>query len=184
MMRIHVEQIPERGLNLEFEEPAQTFPALAELTAAGECIFTAPIKSALRARRFDAMVHLTGKVATRARLTCARCLKAFDAPLASRFEVIYTHRSADQTSQDHQEEIELEAADMGVVYFEGEQIDLLETIQEQIVLALPIKALCSPTCRGLCPACGADRNAEECRCDRRASGNAFAALKSLKLDNQ
>ena len=183
MMRIHVDQIAPQGLDLIFEEPVQTFPGLSELTAAGECRFTAPIKSILRARRIGAMVQVAGSVATRCRLTCARCLKAFEAPLASRFELTYTPRDPEESGSNPAEEIELDAAEMGLVYFEGRQIDLLEAIQEQVVLALPVKALCSPGCRGLCPGCGADLNTEKCRCNRVGSGSTFAALKNLKLDN-
>ena len=180
-MRVHIEQITERGLTLDFKEPAKTFPALMELEATGECTFTAPVKTILRVRRFGDMVQAKGTVATTAKLICARCLKAFDAPLTSRFEVTYTQRPADEKKEDHPEEIELGAGDMGLIYFEGEQIHLLDAIQEQVILALPIQALCSPACKGLCPGCGTDLNQGECSCDRRVPGGAFAALKNLKL---
>ncbi len=181
MMRVHIEQITEQGLALDFEEPAQTFPALMELEATGAGTFTAPVKTALRARLFGDMVQVKGIISTRVRLTCARCLKTFDAPLTSRFEVTYTQRPAGEKKANQQEEIELDAGDMGLIYFEGEQINLLEAIQEQVILALPIKALCSPTCKGLCPGCGADLNQGKCSCDRRVPGGAFAALKNLNL---
>ncbi len=180
-MRIDIEQIPEEGLTLEFETPAKTFPALSELTASGQCSLTAPVKTVLRARLFGDMVQVKGSVATTARLTCARCLKAFDASLASGFEVTYTPRPSGGKEEHPPGEIELAAGDMGLIYFEGQQIDLADAIQEQVILALPIKALCSPACKGLCPGCGADLNKGGCGCGHRPSDSAFAALKKLKL---
>ena len=37
-------------------------------------------------------------------------------------------------------------------------------IEEQLQLELPMKALCREDCKGLCPQCGADRNAAPCDC--------------------
>jgi uncharacterized protein len=35
---------------------------------------------------------------------------------------------------------------------------------EQVYLEIPMKPLCSPECRGLCPRCGANLNTETCAC--------------------
>jgi hypothetical protein len=37
-------------------------------------------------------------------------------------------------------------------------------VLEQIELQVPIRLLCREECRGLCPQCGADWNAEQCTC--------------------
>ena len=47
----------------------------------------------------------------------------------------------------------------------GDMIDLTEVVRQHLVLALPIAPRCSSDCRGLCPRCGADRNAGTCGCD-------------------
>jgi len=47
---------------------------------------------------------------------------------------------------------------------EGRVVDLTSDIREDILLAFPFVALCSKTCKGLCPRCGANRNLESCDC--------------------
>ena len=49
-----------------------------------------------------------------------------------------------------------------------------------ICLALPVKPLCREECAGLCPRCGADRNAGACGCPEPEGDSPFAVLKSLR----
>ena len=51
-------------------------------------------------------------------------------------------------------------------------------VPEQVLLELPMKALCRDDCRGLCPTCGADLNAGPCGC-REEGDERLAKLKSL-----
>jgi len=180
-MYIRIEQIKSEGLQIRFEESPATFPVLAEMAETGECEFAAPIKTALSAMRIDDMIEVEGRIDTRVRLACGRCLNTFETPLSSHFALTYTHLTEDLPADTSQEEVELRAEDMGLVYFEGETIDLHEAIQEQIVMALPLRALCRPDCKGLCARCGHDLNDGVCGCDHRPSNGAFAALKNLKL---
>lgn len=62
---------------------------------------------------------------------------------------------------------------------ENHLVDLGEAIREYALLALPMQPLCKPTCLGLCPTCGADRNTEVCGCQADESDDRFAALKAL-----
>jgi len=43
-------------------------------------------------------------------------------------------------------------------------IDLGPCIWEEVVLNVPLKFVCKPDCRGLCPRCGANRNEAPCTC--------------------
>jgi uncharacterized protein len=40
-----------------------------------------------------------------------------------------------------------------------------EIIVDNIILSLPIKTLCSETCKGLCPICGQNLNEGDCDCE-------------------
>jgi uncharacterized protein len=62
------------------------------------------------------------------------------------------------------------------------RIEELNEIQEQVVLAFPLRTFCKPDCRGLCPQCGADLNSEECDCDQTPHAGKFAVFKNLKID--
>ena len=116
---------------------------------------------------------------------CSRCLQAYETQLATRFDLTYTRSiSHDTETFDQHKEIELKAQDLGLIFFNGEEIDLMEGIQEQAVLAFPIQPLCQHRCKGLCSRCGADLNQGDCGCDRGSLNSQFAALKNLKLDNR
>jgi len=181
-MEILIEQIKEEGLVFEFEKSAAAFPVLAEMVDNGEWEFSAPIRIALRAQRIGDMVEIDGDIETSVRLPCSRCLQPFEIPLKSRFALTYQHRATDGIADTEPQEVELSAEDMGIVYFQGEKIDLKDPIQEQVVMEYPLRGLCKPGCKGLCPKCGADLNEDLCDCDRRSPPGKFAVLKNLKLD--
>ncbi len=149
----------------------------------GVCEFIAPLKAALRAQQIGHMVEFEGNIATVIRLDCGRCLQSFKMPIESNFALTYSKRAPDpENSGSNQEELELTAEDMGLIHYQGEEINLKHEIQEQVVLAFPLRPLCRPDCRGLCPTCGADLNAAKCDCDRSPSGGKFDALKDLKIE--
>ena len=44
------------------------------------------------------------------------------------------------------------------------KIGLEDVATEQLYLNLPLKPICSPACKGLCPECGTNRNLGACEC--------------------
>ena len=69
------------------------------------------------------------------------------------------------------------------VPFQGEEIDLRPAVEEQIVMAIPMKSLCREACRGICLQCGADLNQGDCECRQGPFDNEFAVLKDFKVKN-
>ena len=181
-MEIQLEQITEDGLALEFEKSVDTFPILAEMVANGECEFSASIRTDLRALRIGDMVEIDGEIDTYVRLPCSRCLQPFKTPLKSNFALTYMQQSAEIMEDTQPQEVELSAEDIGIIQFQGEKINLKDAIQEQVIMEFPLRALCKPGCKGLCPKCGADLNVDPCNCDRGSSSDRFAVLKNLKLE--
>lgn len=179
IMHIHVEQIGADGLDLQFEEDSQKFPVLAEMIDRGECGILAPIKTSLRAMRIADRVEVTGDVRTAVGLPCARCLKVVETALISHFTLTYTTRLEEMTTTADQDGVELRPEEITRIYFQGDTIDLQDAVQEQVILAFPTRVLCSETCRGLCPQCGADLNEGDCGCSRRLSNSRFASLKNF-----
>jgi uncharacterized protein len=74
----------------------------------------------------------------------------------------------------------LERDELAVSFYRDGRIDLSHMVVEQIVLALPMKPLCKPDCRGLCALCGANRNLESCDCAPEESDPRWAPLKTLQ----
>ena len=79
-----------------------------------------------------------------------------------------------------QPEVELEKDELGALVLEGEHLDTEPLIAEQIVLEVPMKPLCSPECRGLCPRCGADRNVVPECCEEPVGDERWEALGELR----
>lgn len=179
-MYIYIEQIVPEGLTLRFEERPPNFPVLAEMIDRGECEFFAPIKTSLRVLRIADRVEVEGDIRTVVGLSCGRCLKVFEKDLSSHFALTFTPRRDEVEMVAEQEEVELRPEEINRIYFQGDQINLQDAIQEQVIMAFPIRALCSKACRGLCPQCGADLNAGDCSCSRQLSDSRFADLKNFR----
>ena len=181
---LHIEQIKSKNLLQNFEENAEAFPILADMVQNHECEFIEPLKIRVRAFRIRELFEVEGTFQTRVRLTCSRCLKDFDTSVKSEFELTYTKELATITETSVEEEVELRVEDIGLIYFQGEEINLREGIQEQVVMAFPLRFLCAEACKGLCTHCGADLNQGDCGCKIEPTTNKFAALKDLKLNKK
>jgi len=107
-----------------------------------------------------------GSVLLQARLTatviqeCGRCVEDFETPVSSEFGLTLVTETADPGAG----EFEVTEEDTHQFLAEGGRADYREIAREQIYLGLPIRALCRPDCKGLCPTCGANRNRVECGC--------------------
>ena len=66
--------------------------------------------------------------------------------------------------------------------FDGKVIDLDPIVREQLLLALPMSAVCTEDCKGLCTVCGQNLNEKQCGCDTRQVDPRLAALKNIKLN--
>jgi uncharacterized protein len=75
---------------------------------------------------------------------------------------------------------ELKEGDMDVLYLEGEVLETRPILLEQLQLNIPMKPLCRPDCKGLCPICGADRNRAACNCEEASPDPRWAALATIK----
>jgi uncharacterized protein len=180
---IHVDDIKPEGLVLELEETSTAFPVLHEMTESGDCRFSAPIHISLRALHLHDLVEVEGRVGTMVRYSCSRCLKEFDLPVEEDFAVTYA-RHLPAVHEEDDEGSELTAEDLGLILFHGDDIDLTEAIQDQVIMALPVRPLCSDECKGLCARCGADLNQGACGCDRSDFNIKFSALKDLKINKK
>ena len=181
---LHIEQIKTKDLYLDFEEEAGAFPVLAEMVHNQECEFLEPLMIRTRAFRIGELFEVEGHFQTRIRLVCSRCLKNFDSVLASDFALTYTREAPSLAAEPTEPEVEWRVEEIGMLYFRGEEFDLRDGIQEQVVMAFPIKPLCNEKCKGLCPACGVDLNQGDCDCKREPISSQFAVLKNLKLNKK
>jgi uncharacterized protein len=142
---------------------------------ADDCRVAGPVTLVLDVEKAGQEVVLEGRAAARLELACSRCLEPFAWPVDAAFRLRYLPQTANRGA----EEQEVDEAALEVAFYEGEAIDLGQLLREQFYLALPMKPLCRPDCRGLCPACGANRNAASCGCDARWEDPRLAPLRRL-----
>ena len=62
------------------------------------------------------------------------------------------------------------------------QLDIEELCTTEIVLSLPMKHLCKPDCKGICPICGKDLNDSVCDCKKSATDPRLEVLAQLLED--
>jgi uncharacterized protein len=123
--------------------------------------------------------RLTGRVTTTLELPCGRCLEPFTLPVDSTFDLRYQPH----TGHPGGDEREIEADDLDAAFYEDDEIDLGQLMQEQFYLALPMKPLCKDDCKGLCPNCGTNLNKATCDCNLQWEDPRLAALKALKKES-
>lgn len=180
-MQIRVRDMPAAGMTLEDRLAIASFPALMTLTRQGECLFHSPVDVKLSIIPVAGMFRVEGKLRTSVGLTCSRCMDAFSHSLASHFHVTYTREIPDGVGTTPEEK-ELKAEEMGLVPFEGEEIDFRDVLQEQVILSIPMQPRCRNDCRGLCAQCGTNLNLETCNCHSEIADPRLAVLRNLKLD--
>lgn len=109
-------------------------------------------------------------------LACNRCLKPISEPTGSEIDLmIVVERRRPEAGEQ-----ELDERDLNVWTVEEELVELDPILLEQLQLNVPMKPLCRPDCKGLCPSCGADWNEGPCTCAEKPGNGPFSALADLK----
>jgi uncharacterized protein len=72
------------------------------------------------------------------------------------------------------------APETEIGYYQGDSLALEDVLREQVLLSLPVRTLCKPDCKGLCPRCGVNRNRQVCSCDAGPSDPRWEALADLR----
>jgi DUF177 domain-containing protein len=183
MKPIRVEEIPPRGLKLNFPVEETWLQDRAAETPLG---FDAegPLRVTGELNKISQGILFRGQVRGRIKLTCGRCLENFSQELEQKVEaqwrLIPAPFGTAQSEKDPAGRIEdLESGDIQ----EG-GLNLAERILEDVILALPIQPLCRTSCQGLCPTCGANRNDFPCVCKPDRPSQPFSALKDAKIETE
>lgn len=113
-------------------------------------------------------VLVTGRVEADTDLQCARCLTEFPSEMSLRLCELFVSPGHDAAAEDD------------VYKVSGTEIDLEPALRDACVLALPLKPLCSPDCKGLCARCGTDLNTSSCDCKEDDLDPRWAALSEVR----
>ncbi len=97
---------------------------------------------------------------------CVRCLTEIEQELHTDFTELYAFTRKSLTES-------------GLLVPEDGHIDLSPLVREYMLLDVPIKPLCSPDCKGLCPICGENMNEVQCGHMPETIDPRLAVLKTL-----
>ncbi len=94
-------------------------------------------------------VIVQGQFAAMLPTECVRCLKPFSQWVRTQLQDLFVYPPPNPT-------------DPLLAVGEDAILDLEPLVREYMLIGLPIRSLCKPDCRGLCPVCGTDLNLSDC----------------------
>jgi uncharacterized protein len=122
-------------------------------------------------------IRVVGSLKTDLEILCARCLEPVHYPIQREFDLLYRPAGSDITED---KEVEIQDTDAAISYYEGDGVQTVDLLREQVLLEVPLKTLCKEDCKGLCPHCGINLNTGKCECAQAATDPRWEALKGLK----
>ncbi len=126
-------------------------PELREFDASLE--FKPSFKFTGRIVNLGGLLKLSGDLHYEFSANCLRCLKQVDTVSDIKVEESFVEVS--------------KSDDVEAYTFEGNVVDIAKPLIDNIILALPMKTICSEDCKGLCKTCGTNLNIKNCNCDER-----------------
>ena len=121
-------------------------------------------------------IRVRGRYAGDFHVPCARCVEPVEVSLSADFDLIFRPMGADAGTAERS----ISAPETEIGYYQKDGLLLEDVLREQVVLSLPVRALCKPDCKGLCPHCGKNRNLEGCTCEGLQPDARWEALAGLR----
>ncbi len=121
-------------------------------------------------------IRLRGHFSGNFELPCARCVEPVATALEGDFDLIFRPAGADLEAPERS----ITAVETEIGYYQKDSLLLEDVLREQVLLSLPVRILCKPDCKGLCPRCGANRNSQSCTCDEGPVDHRWEALAGLR----
>ncbi|MGE5892823.1 MAG: YceD family protein [bacterium] len=170
-MKIVVSEIRDEGQDVHFD---------------GEIVFdvpdsqSVPVNSKMRVMKEGDSVYITGTIRTTFGLRCSRCLNTATTSMDFNFSVLYQPVLSGEKDTHH----ELKREELEAGFYGHDEIDIADMLREQITVNLPIKPLCTETCKGMCSVCGANLNSEACSCKKQETDERWNALNKFFIERK
>ncbi|MDZ7289788.1 MAG: DUF177 domain-containing protein [candidate division KSB1 bacterium] len=164
-MKISLTQLSE-GLNtLSFVEE------LAELGIENHPNLREKVKVQVEIEQRAPHYFVKSSVYATGRFVCDRCASDFELSLLGESHVLFSSDEALVGMSKHDE--------IHLIEPDAKEIDITDDLRDTLLLAIPMKLLCSEDCRGLCAGCGVNLNEEACRCAAPPADSRWEALRQL-----
>jgi len=174
-----------RDLETEALEFDREFPA-GQVGLGAEMEQTSPLRIQGRAELLEEREHgvketikdirLTGSFSGQVEVQCARCLEPLKRDVQGDFDLLYRPLGVVQRD----DEVSISEAETEVSFYKGEGLALEDVLREQVILSVPVKAVCREDCQGLCPQCGMNLNQGKCDCVSVRSDPRWNALREIR----
>ena len=142
-------------------------------------VAAAPVTGSVKLTRTNRGILADARIKTRVSQECSRCLEEVRTPVAARiteefFPTVDLRTGAKVTQPDGE----------GYMLSDAHELDLTEPVRQAVLLEQPMKPLCRPDCRGLCPSCGQNLNERECACTPEPTDPRLSQLADWLKSNQ
>ena len=127
-------------------------------------------------RDIVADIRLRGQFAGKFEVPCARCVEPVTIPIEADYDLIFRPVGADADAPERS----ITAPETEIGYYQKDSLLLEDVLREQVLLSLPVRTLCKPDCKGLCPRCGQNRNSQACSCEEGPGDPRWEALAELR----
>ena len=112
------------------------------------------------------VLTLKASIKTSLKLHCSRCLEAFIYPIDIDIEERFTNNKELQNDEE-------------IIFVDSNTFDIAKFVENVIISTLPIKRLCTDSCKGLCYQCGKNLNEGSCHCETNDVDLRLAKLQEL-----
>ena len=123
-------------------------------------VFPDPAHVHLEMRASGDLLELAGTLDAGYRAECDRCLTDLDRSIHLEIEEQLDTGPAAQRDPFGPSNV-----------LTGDRLDVKDLASQLVYTAVPLNVLCEPDCKGLCPACGENRNTGACTCDSGENGD-------------
>ena len=188
-MVVTIDEIRDEGLTLQAPVSPDLLAETLQEGAGPEFkpVSATPLTATFR--KVSGGVLLKGDLTIRMASPCTRCLTDIQLNLPVSFSLNFIPKSALELPSEDVKDDELapeagtfDLEDANQELFDGKKIDLDPVVREQVLLALPMHAVCRDDCKGLCGMCGQNLNEAQCRCEPKGVDPRLEALKNIKLN--
>lgn len=114
-------------------------------------------------------LYVQGQLRAHTQVECARCLADAEVKVRSQLEELFYYPPKNAPAD-------------SLIIPEDHNLDFTPLVRADMLVSVPMRALCRPDCKGLCPTCGQNWNDGPCDCDRDDSDPRWGALKNLLDD--
>ena len=131
--------------------------------------------------RTDIGIWVSAKLELQVEVTCSRCLSWSQLPIRIAVGEEYLPTVDIKTGRTL---LVPEGAEDSFTIDQRHTLDLGEALRQYALTNEPMKPLCSPNCRGLCPICGINKNENPCACQKADSDLQWSPFLELVEERQ